>query len=138
MDGFDLDPRMVARARRRLGRRGSNARLWVGDATTIPVENDTYDAVFDFGIIHHIPQWRFSLREIARVLKPGGRFYAEEVLGAFIRHPVVRRLFDHPQADRFDAAEFRKGIEEAGLAPQATEKLGGAFAWFTAEKHRSA
>ena len=33
----------------------------------------TYDAVVDFGIIHHIPHWRAALAEIFRVLKPGGR-----------------------------------------------------------------
>ena len=46
--------------------------------------------MFDFGIIHHVPQWRRALAEVARVLKPGGRFYAEEVL----------------RGARFDQADF--------------------------------
>ncbi len=137
VDAFDLDPRMVALARRRLRPRGSRVRLWVGDATTIPVASATYDAVFDFGIIHHIPQWRLALREVERVLKPGGQFYAEEVLASFIGHPIARRLFDHPQTDRFDATTFRSAIQEAGLAANATEQLWGAVAWFTATKRRS-
>jgi ubiquinone/menaquinone biosynthesis C-methylase UbiE len=138
VDAFDLDPRMVALARRRLHPRGSRVRLLVADATAIPVASSTYDAVFDFGIIHHIPRWRLALREVERVLKPGGRFYAEEVLGAFIRHPIVRRLFDHPQADRFDAAAFGAAVQEVGLAAHATEQLWGAVAWFTATKRRAA
>jgi ubiquinone/menaquinone biosynthesis C-methylase UbiE len=138
VDGFDLDPRMVALARRRLRPMGSRVRLWVADATAIPVASATYDAVFDFGIIHHIPQWRLAIREVERVLKPGGRFYAEEVLGSFIGHPIVRRLFDHPQADRFDATAFGAAIQEAGLEAHATEQLWGAVAWFTATKHRGA
>ena len=134
VDAFDLDPRMVALARRRLRPRGSRVRLWVGDATAIPVAAATYDAVFDFGIIHHIPEWRRALREVERVLKPGGVFYAEEVLRSFIDHPIVRRLFDHPRDDRFDAATFAEALREAGLPARATEHLWKAAAWFTATK----
>ncbi len=138
VDAFDLDPRMVALARRQLRPRGSRVRLWVGDATAIPVAAATYDAVFDFAIIRHIPRWRQALREVERVLAPGGQFYAEEVLGSFIGHQIVRRLFDHPQTDRFDATAFRAAIQEAGLAAHATEQLWGAVAWFTATKQRAA
>jgi ubiquinone/menaquinone biosynthesis C-methylase UbiE len=134
VDAFDLDPRMVVLARRQLRPRGPRVRLWVGDATAIPVPSATYDAVFDFGIIHHIPQWRLALREVERVLKPGGRFYAEEVLASFLEHPIARRLFDHPKTDRFDATAFRAAIQEAGLAAHATEQLWGGLAWFTATK----
>ena len=49
---------MVARARQRLAPRGEQVRLWVGDVTCIEAEDATYDAVVDFGIIHHIPDWR--------------------------------------------------------------------------------
>ena len=65
--------------------------LWVGDATAVPVEDESFDAVFDFGIIHHVPHWRAALGEVHRVLKPDGRFYAEEVLGRFVTHPVERQ-----------------------------------------------
>jgi ubiquinone/menaquinone biosynthesis C-methylase UbiE len=134
VDAFDLDPRMVALARARLVHYGARTRLWVGDAASIAVPDSTYDAVFDFGIIHHIPRWRRALTEIHRVLKPGGRFYAEEVLGPFIRHAVSRRLFDHPEADRFDAATFRDALARAGLVPGAPRELWHSFAWFVATK----
>lgn len=76
VDAFDLDPRMITRARRRLRGKSRPVRLWVADATAIPVPSDTYDAVFDFAIIHHVPDWRRAVHEVARVLKPGGRFCA--------------------------------------------------------------
>jgi ubiquinone/menaquinone biosynthesis C-methylase UbiE len=133
VDAFDLDPRMVARASRRLSRRRS-IRLWVADCTAIPVADAAYDAVFDFGIIHHVPDWRSALREVARVLKPGGRFYAEEVFRNFITHPVTRIFLDHPQLDRFEAPDFERGLEAAGLVPGRPETLWGAFGWFLAVK----
>src|SRR5829696_9453257 len=72
VDAFDLDPHMVELARHRLASRGGRARLWVGDVLHVPAEDATYDAAFDFGIIHHVVPWRDALREIWRVLKPGG------------------------------------------------------------------
>jgi ubiquinone/menaquinone biosynthesis C-methylase UbiE len=138
VDAFDLDPRMIAQARARLSAHGSRVRLWVGNASEISVPDGTYDAVFDFGIIHHIPQWRPALAEVHRVLKPGGHFYAEEVLRRFIVHPLARRLLDHPQSDRFDAEGFGREIAATGLEPIATEELWGSFAWFTARKPAAA
>lgn len=75
-----------------------------------------------------------SRRSTACSGRPGGSFYAEEVLRRFLVHPVWRRLLEHPQHDRFDAIELARGLEAAGLEPFATEDLWGSFAWFTARK----
>ncbi len=131
---FDLDPRMVALARTRLAAHGSRVHLWVGDAVAISAPDATYDAVFDFGIIHHVPEWRRALTEVHRVLKPGGCFYAEEVLRRVIAHPITRRLLEHPQSDRFDSAGFARELKASGLDLFASEELWGSLAWFTARK----
>jgi ubiquinone/menaquinone biosynthesis C-methylase UbiE len=134
VDAFDLDPHMVELARERLSSRGDRVRLWTGDATRIEAADATYDAVFDFVIIHHVPRWRDALKEVFRVLKPGGRFYAEEVLAKFIHHPVWRRLLEHPMEDRFDRQGFRDGLEAAGLRVVDSRELFGQFAWFVADR----
>jgi ubiquinone/menaquinone biosynthesis C-methylase UbiE len=134
VDAFDLDPHMVDLARERLAARGPSVRIWQGDAEHIDAPDATYDAVFDFAIVHHIPDWRGALWEVARVLKPGGRFYGEEVLRAFIHHPLWARVLDHPMHDRFDAAGFAEGLEHAGLRVAAQRELFGQVAWFVAEK----
>jgi ubiquinone/menaquinone biosynthesis C-methylase UbiE len=134
VDAFDLDPRMVSLGRKRFAGRRSKARFWVGDATSIPAADASYDAVFDFGIIHHIPHWRDALREIHRVLAPGGRFYAEEILRPFIQNRAIRRLLEHPQKDRFDRMAFCSGLRLSGLELLDSEELWGAAAWFIAVK----
>jgi ubiquinone/menaquinone biosynthesis C-methylase UbiE len=134
VDAFDLDPRMVAQTRARLSAQRSRTRVWVGDVSAIAAPDATYAAVFDFGIIHHVRDWRRALAEVHRVLEPGGRFYADEVLGRFIVHPITRRVLDHPQIDRFDSSGFARELEAAGLDLVATEELWGSFAWFTARK----
>ena len=135
VDAFDLDPSMVQLARRRLAAESARVRLWVGDAEVIEAEDDTYDAVFDFGIIHHVPQWRVVLDEVHRVLKPGGRFYAEEVLKDFILHPVVRWLLEHPLTDRFTHEDFLAALSESGFRTVAERRLGNLFGWYVAVKN---
>jgi ubiquinone/menaquinone biosynthesis C-methylase UbiE len=134
VDAFDLDHRMVQLARKRLARHGTRARVWTGDASAIAAPDETYDAVFDFGILHHIPRWRDALAEVWRVLKPGGRFYAEEVLAEALHHPITRRLFHHPLEDRFDREGFLSGLAQAGFIPITTRESWYSMAWFVADK----
>jgi len=134
VDAFDLDPHMVSLAQKRLKPYGERIRLRVGDATDITAEDDYYDAVFDFGIVHHVPNWRDALKEMHRVLKPGGRFYCEEVLERYITHPFWRRLLDHPQEDRFNHDQFVKGLENSGFLVVDSAHLFHQFGWYIADK----
>lgn len=122
--GFDLDPKMVRLARQRLARYGDHAGVFVGSADTIPAPDGSFDAVVDYGVLHHIPDWQQTLREIGRVLAPGGVFYFEDLLKAFISAPPMRALFDHPQATQFDAAAFRSALAVAGLRVTRWQVLG--------------
>jgi ubiquinone/menaquinone biosynthesis C-methylase UbiE len=117
VDAFDLDPRQVARARQRLSRYPADRlRLSVADATAVPVADSSYDAVFDFGIIHHVPEWRRAVAEVYRLLRPGGRFYFEEVSRHGLQRLSYRLLFEHPQEDRFSTSEFVAELEGQGIA----------------------
>ena len=134
VDAFDLDPDMVNLARDRLNGRGVQVRLWTGDASAIDALDGSYDAVFDFGIIHHIPAWRSAVAEVNRVLEPGGRFYAEEVLEPFIHNPLWRRLLEHPMRDRFDQGRFLDALRDVGFDVIGTSDLWRQFAWFVSDK----
>lgn len=113
--GFDLDPRMVALAQKQVAQYGDRVRVFVGDAEAIDAPDADFDAVVEYGILHHVPNWPQALREIARVLKPKGTFYFEDLLKGFISAWPMRALFDHPQATQFTGREFRAGLEAAGL-----------------------
>ena len=134
VDAFDLDPRMVALASRRLRSRGDRVTLRTGNATCLAVDDASYDAVFDFGIIHHVPRWRVALTEIHRVLKPGGRFYGEEVYRRFLQWPMVDRLLEHPRSDRFDSGTFLGELSAAGFESVDHREIGDLFGWFVAFK----
>ena len=119
VDAVDLDPRAVSAAQRRLAPYEKRVRLAVGTATdltgALAAEDASYDAVFDFAIIHHVEDWRAALAEVARVLRPGGRFFFDEVTATALRRPSYRRLFDHPEEDRFTAGDFLAELARQGL-----------------------
>lgn len=117
--GFDLMPEQIERARRRR----TSAEVSVGDITSIAQPDETFDGVFVFGILHHVPAWRAALVELARVLRPGGVLLVEEIHGAFIR--VQDKIIGtaHPQEAAFDWPQFMKGI--AGLVIVGDQKLLG-------------
>jgi ubiquinone/menaquinone biosynthesis C-methylase UbiE len=114
---FDLDPDMVASARRRLVRFSDAGRLTlgVGDLTRIDAADSSFDAVFDFGVVHHVPDWRRALAEVARVLRPGGRFFFEEVTRHALERWSYRTFLDHPREDRFSADELVAELERRGI-----------------------
>lgn len=114
---FDLDPEMVAQARVRLAAYlPERLNLYVGDVTVIPEPDASFDAVFDFGIIHHVPDWRKAVSEIHRVLKPDGRFFFEEVTRHALERWTYQAFLEHPTEDRFSGQEFVETLERQGLA----------------------
>lgn len=113
---FDVDPDMIARARRRLsGYSADRLTLFVGDAAAIKADDASYDAVFDFGIIHHVPAWQRAVAEVARVLKPGGRFFFEEVTKRALDRWFYRTFLEHPKLNRFSVEEFIAELERQGI-----------------------
>ena len=70
----DLSPGMVKVATRNGQSLGLDIDGRVADAEGIPYDDDTFDLVVGHAVLHHIPDVELSLREVLRVLKPGGRF----------------------------------------------------------------
>jgi ubiquinone/menaquinone biosynthesis C-methylase UbiE len=91
---FDIMPEQIAIAQKRY----KNIDFKIGDLTRINIPGSTADAVFVFGILHHIPAWRKALRNISGFLKQSGVF-----------------LVDEPKY-RFTWNEFEQGIRDAGLS----------------------
>ncbi|GAB20816.1 putative methyltransferase [Gordonia effusa NBRC 100432] len=70
----DLSPGMVKVALRNAEGLGLDVDGRVADAEKIPYDDNTFDLVVGHAVLHHIPDVEKSLREVLRVLKPGGRF----------------------------------------------------------------
>jgi SAM-dependent methyltransferase len=70
----DLSPGMVQAAVRNGTALGLEVDGRVADAESIPYDDATFDLVVGHAVLHHIPDVELALREVLRVLKPGGRF----------------------------------------------------------------
>jgi len=112
---FDLDARQVRQAATYLRRTGAEVVLLLADASRLPFRDGQFDAVVEMEVMHHVREWRGALREIVRVLKPGGRFYFADI--SKIRYGVVgMRLLGHDIEALFSRDEFRQGLADAGLS----------------------
>jgi SAM-dependent methyltransferase len=82
VDILDLQQEMLDHTMRRAGERGlANINPTQSDATAMPYEEGTYDAAFLVTVLGEIPDQDAAVRELARVLKPGGRLVVGELLG---------------------------------------------------------
>ena len=70
--GIDLTKRAVEHTRARMDFFGLDSHVKVGDAEKLEFANDTLDLVYSWGVIHHSPDTGSVVKEIFRLLKPGG------------------------------------------------------------------
>ncbi len=79
---LDLQPEMLDHTMRRAGERGLvNVTPTQSDATSMPYEDGTFDAAYLVTVLGEVPDQDAALRELARVLKPGGRLIVGELIG---------------------------------------------------------
>jgi SAM-dependent methyltransferase len=116
------DPAQVALAQERLADLGEQVELRVVDARAIPLDDATFDAVFSFGVLHHIPGgWREALAEIARVLrspepaegKPGGWFVFTDLVVTPRAGRLMRWLL--PRLDQLEETALQECLAENSL-----------------------
>ena len=132
--GLDLMPEQIERARAR----DVGADVRVGDITATGEASESFDAVFVFGILHHVPAWRDAARELARVLKPGGVLLVEELHGDTARWSDRYLGTEHPTGAHFTWPELRAGFRAAGLdIARETPLLFGAVRSFAAVRRVS-
>ena len=77
--GVDPSPEMIAAARRRAERQRREVSFEIGKAATSPFEADTFDAVLAVTVLCFVEDTSGALREMVRVLKPGGRLIVGEL-----------------------------------------------------------
>lgn len=72
--GVDITQKHFDLARKNFELRGLKAKLFLEDASKMHFEDDFFDKVVSFGVLHHTPDIEMCIQEIRRVLRPGGVF----------------------------------------------------------------
>ena len=123
----DIQREMIIGLLKRLDRHGAaNAHPMVGDATSLPLADDSVDAAFLVTVLGEIPDRPRALRELRRVLKPGGRF-ALVTMGKPPHDDLGARLMQWlmPQAKLYHDEELARMLEDAGFREVEAYSPGG-------------
>jgi ubiquinone/menaquinone biosynthesis C-methylase UbiE len=99
--------------------------LAAADGFSLPFRTGSLDAVFDFGVLHHIPDWRSALGEVGRVLKMQGVFFFEELYPTLYQNFITKHILLHPREDRFCSQDLKDGLGAAGLSLYGYEEWKG-------------
>jgi ubiquinone/menaquinone biosynthesis C-methylase UbiE len=96
--GVDLTPNSIELAQERFRLFGVPGKFEVANAEErLPFVNDTFDHVYSFGVIHHSPAPESIVREIYRVLRPGGTLtvmlYNRSSINYYIEIMFLRKIF---------------------------------------------
>jgi SAM-dependent methyltransferase len=113
LDVFDVQQEMLDDVVRRAHAAGvTNIAARRGDAQRLPYPDDTFDGAYLVGVLGEIPDEEAALRELRRVLKPGGRL-------------VIGEVFFDPDFVLFSSLKRR--AERASFAFQ--RRIGGSFSY---------
>jgi ubiquinone/menaquinone biosynthesis C-methylase UbiE len=147
--GIDLAPTMIELARRHASESSAAGRLHfeVGDAEKLPFPDRHFDAVLSSGSIKHWPDPAAGLREIHRVLAPGGRAFIGEMNRlappeaiaanrARLRHWLFRFIYPRIFAKAMSPDEARDVFHRSPFGAPTKERmlLDGVFWLFEATK----
>lgn len=120
--GIDISAPTLRQAQAAFDGHASSLHAAVGDVRDIPFASDSFDAVYSMGTIEHFDETEQAVREIARVLKPGGR----AIIGVPNRYdPFLRPafaallqslgLYGYGFEKSYSRRGLRRMLEDAGL-----------------------
>ena len=101
MDAVDVSNAMIEQARQHLSRAGVDAAFEQADVCALPYSDDQFDLVMAAHVLEHLPDPVVALKEMRRVLRPGGWLVVcltrESILGRYVQlkwrtHRLTARL----------------------------------------------
>lgn len=124
LTALELDAGLAQQLSSRL--RGTNVEVVTGDATAMPFPEGRFTGVVSFTMLHHIPSTELQdklLREVRRVLRPGGVFVGSDSLQGLL----MRLIHIGDTLVPVDPETFGTRLEAAGFEVQGVEKNLDAF-----------
>ena len=116
-----------------------NATFIAGDVCRLGLPDASFDLVVDFGIVHHVPDWRAALAEVHRTLRVRGEFLFEDLSVETWERGIgvpFKRMTEHPYEQMFRKQEFIDELVALGFDVETREAspLSFYYFWGRAEK----
>ena len=109
--GLDLMEEQIELARRKY----PQFQFLLQDATDLSgFGKESKDIVIIFGVLHHIPEWRSTIDEIIRILRPAGSLFLDEPRGHDIKMFDFIFRWGHPKSD-FGLNALERRLESRGM-----------------------
>ena len=127
LTALELDPGLAESLGSRL--RGGNVAVVNGDATTMPFSDEHFSSGLSFTMLHHVPSRELQdrvLREVWRVLKPGGIFVGSDSLDGW----RMRLIHIGDTLVPIDPVTFGARLVAAGFEGVIVEKNSEAFRFY--------
>jgi SAM-dependent methyltransferase len=123
----DLSPDALALARRRAERYGvGNVTFETADAERLPFADASFDGVFSWSVLRYVPGPDQALREMHRVLRPGGKLavdFPNKYCPWFGPVKAILRIRPHVHDRLFSAGEVKAMTERVGFVDVQTRHL---------------
>lgn len=74
MTALDLNATSIEQTKKRFELKGLSGEIKQADARELDLKDESFDYTYSWGVLHHSPDLKESVREMMRVLKPGGQF----------------------------------------------------------------
>ena len=119
--GCDITPEMLDKARERCAKAGlANTRFTPGRAEALPFPDASFDVVVSRSAVHHFPDPSAAFREMARVVKPGGRIITVDVQSSespdeAALHNALEILRDPSHVRMLPKSALHRALTDAGL-----------------------
>ncbi len=117
--GIDFTPAMIEKARRNAGVRGfNNVEFRQGDIEKMPVTANVADVIVSNCVLNLVPNKNGVIREIYRVLKPGGHFSISDIVLVGELPPRIQQaaeMYAGCVAGAIQKAEYLRLIEQNGF-----------------------
>jgi ubiquinone/menaquinone biosynthesis C-methylase UbiE len=131
--GVDLTDEAIETTRRRLETYGFHSNLKKFNAETLPFEDNFFDVIYSWGVIHHTEHPDLIIKRIHRALKPGGIFigmmygrYSIKAFRLWLKHSLLK---GKPWCSVADV--IWNHMESLGTKAYTTDEIGALFSQFS-------
>jgi ubiquinone/menaquinone biosynthesis C-methylase UbiE len=118
--GTDFDPEQIEIARR-MQPESDRLHFRVEDAAHLTFEDASFDLVLSQNVFHHVPDWEAAVREVARVLRPGGYFiWLDLAIPRLVKNVLQPLMKNH---GLYTIGEVNSALAENGLERRFYEQI---------------